>query len=325
MRLFRTLLASCALAASLAAIAPEPAFAENFFERLFGVRREPPPPPPPAPVPAEAPPAAEGEGARAVVPAAPAAPRQPVVLKTPAEDNVYGQELKLNGLTGSLKIERTATGAVARVTLPGTKISQPTESCTVKLNAGGPVALNSVGKPDGLARIEAAAAECPLRFDVAEGGVFATSPSGNPACTFSAADCATTPVGMWGPPAAELIGRAGDFDTGRGIADKAVRDNFKVMTQRMKGQDLRPVVMEQAAFSSDREELCRTYAREGAHGFCHLRFTEARALGLATRLGANMTSVSASATPRAKRKPGSVDGMNPDTTGATAESLPADQ
>jgi len=45
------------------------------------------------------------------------------------------------------------------------------------------------------------------------------------------------------------------------------------------------VVAEQAAFSADRETLCRSYRREGAHGFCNARFTEGRAVVLAARLG----------------------------------------
>jgi hypothetical protein len=92
------------------------------------------------------------------------------------------------------------------------------------------------------------------------------------------------------------------------------------MTQRAKGQDVRPIVTEQAAFSSDREQTCRTYAREGAHGFCNLRFTEGRALALATRLGVNTATAAptASAAPRPRRKSPSpaVEGMNPDAGGA---------
>ena len=49
----------------------------------------------------------------------------------------------------------------------------------------------------------------------------------------------------------------------------------------------------------------------GAHGFCHLRVTENRALALATRLGVTTTATPA-ATPRPRRKP-PVEGMNPDS------------
>ncbi|UMY16183.1 hypothetical protein MMB17_15825 [Methylobacterium organophilum] len=295
-----------------------PAAAQNFFEELFGIgraarppvpRQNVPPPAPPAPLPGEPLPPGDAPQGEAR-PATPAPPRQPVVLKAPSEDNVFGQELLENGLAGSLKLDRAGAGVAALVTLAGTKVSQPTESCSVKLNSGKPLALAAAGKPEGVARYELAAPECPLRLDVLEGGVLVTPTAGN-LCTFTAADCAVTPKGLWGPGAANLMPRAQEFDTARGVADKAVRDNYKVMSQRLRGPDLRPVVQEQAAFSSDREEVCRTYAREGAHGFCHLRFTEARALALAVRLGANTATPTASATPRPRRKP-AVDGLNPD-------------
>ncbi|MDG9423157.1 hypothetical protein OLF92_11785, partial [Streptococcus pneumoniae] len=75
-------------------------------------------------------------------------------------------------LSGKLKLERAGTAVTARISLPGTKVSQPTESCTVPLAGGGPVTLSSEGRPEGVPRYEAAAAECPLRFEVTEGGVF---------------------------------------------------------------------------------------------------------------------------------------------------------
>lgn len=300
-------------------LAAPPARAQNFFERLFGIKPERPPVPPrglpePAPVPG-----APGEpGPPAAAPEAPRpapAPARPVVLKTPSEDGVIGQELQLNGLSGSLKLERSGTAVTARIKLPGTKISQPADSCTVPLAGGNPVPLTAEGKPEGVPRFEAAGAECPLRFDVTDGGVLVSSLGSGPVCTFSAADCATTPVGLWGPSAATLIPRAGEFDTARGVADKAVRDNYKLMTQRARREDVRPIVSEQAAFSSDREQLCRTYAREGTHGFCHLRVTENRALALATRLGANTATPTAAVAPRRPRPKPAVEGMNPDAVG----------
>jgi hypothetical protein len=307
-------------------LAAPPAQAQNFFERLFGIRPERPPVPPrgvpEAPPP---PPAAPGEpGGQPAAPEAPRpapAPARPVVLKTPSEDSVIGQDLQLNGLSGSLKLERSGTAVTARIKLPGTKISQPAESCTVPLAGGNPVTLASEGKPEGVPRFEAAGAECPLRFDVTEGGVLVSTLGSGPVCTFSAADCATTPAGLWGPAAATLIPRANEFDTARGVADKAVRDNYKLMTQRARREDVRPIVSEQAAFSSDREQLCRTYAREGTHGFCHLRVTENRALALATRLGANTATPTAAAAPRRPRPKPAVDGMNPDAVGG-ADAVP---
>ncbi|MCJ2108006.1 hypothetical protein MKK70_22030 [Methylobacterium sp. E-041] len=305
---------------ALAALMPGEASAQNFFEELFGIGRAAKPPVPPRGVPT-APPSGPIPGTplpddpSAPLPDAPrpAAPARPVVLKAPSEDGVVGQELMLNGLTGSLKLERSGSGMAARITLPGTKVSQPTEACKVPLGGGGPVSLTSEGKPEGVPRYEAAAAECPLRFDVTEGGVLVSSLGPTPLCTFSAQDCATAPVGLWGPAAAGLIPRSAEFDSARGVADKAVRENYKLMTQRARREDVRPIVTEQAAFSSDREQLCRTYAREGAHGFCHLRVTENRALALATRLGVTVTTTATpAATPRPRRKP-PVEGMNPDS------------
>lgn len=319
-RLLPVLAAAIAVPALLGA---PPAQAQNFFERLFGIKPERPPVPPRG-VP-EGPPAAPAPGEPGPAPSAPEAtrpapaPARPVVLKAPSEDGVIGPELQLNGMSGTLKLERAGTAVTARIKLPGTKISQPAESCTVPLANGNPITLSSEGKPEGAPRFEAAGAECPLRFDVVEGGILVTSLGQGPICTFSNADCATTPVGLWGPAGASLIPRAGEFDTGRGVADKAVRDNYKLMTQRARREDVRPIVSEQAAFSADREQLCRGYAREGTHGFCHLRVTENRALALATRLGANTAVPTAAAAPRRSRpRPAAepaVDGVNPDTAG----------
>ncbi|CAO4132755.1 hypothetical protein [Methylorubrum extorquens] len=309
--------------AGVAVVPATPARAQNFFEELFGIGRAARPPQPPRNVPVQPPPQpmepgapVPGEGAE-TRPSAPAQPRQPVVLRVPAEDNVAGQDLLLNGLNGSLKIERSGSAYTAQMTLPGTKISQPTENCTVKLDGGKPMPLSAEGRAQGVSRFSTAISECPLRFEILDGSVLATPLGSGSACTFTAADCETTPSGLWGPNAAALLSQAGEFDTARGVADKAVRDNYKIMTQRARGGDVRPIVQEQAAFSSDREQACRTYAREGAHGYCHLRFTEARAIALATRLGANTatpTAANAPARPRRSRAP--VEGMNPDAQGA---------
>ena len=64
------------------------------------------------------------------------------------------------------------------------------------LAGGNPITLSSEGKPEGAPRFEAAGAECPLRFDVVEGGVLVSALGQGPVCTFSSADCATTPAGL---------------------------------------------------------------------------------------------------------------------------------
>ncbi len=318
-------LLSLAVLTTVVVVPAGPASAQNFLERLFGIKPERAPVPQlrppeggPAPVPGLPEEGAPGQPAPEMRP--PPVPRGPVVLKAPNEDGLIGQDLQRNGMGGSLRLDRAAGGLAATITLPGTKVSQPTESCSVKLADGKPVTLTSAGKPEGVPRYEAPTAECPLRIDVTEGAVMVTTLEGGSICTFTAADCATTPVGMWGPAPATLTPRAAEFDTARGVADKAVRDNYKLMTQRARREDVRPIVAEQAAFSADREQFCRAYAREGIHGFCHLRYTENRALALATRLGANTaapTATTAAAPParRPSRPKPAVDGLNPDAGG----------
>ncbi len=319
-----TALIPVVLSATGLVVTPRAALAQSFFEDLFGIGRGAKPPVPPRGIPAPPPQGPPGEPGVPSIPAEPGAeskpaapaPARPVLLKVPAEDNVFGQELMRNGSAGSLKLERAGNTIVARVTLPGSKVSQPAEACKIPLNGGAPMMLTSEARADGIPRFEAAGGECPLRFEVLEGSVLVTALSSTPVCTFAAADCATTPVGLWGPAGATLIPRSAELDTARGVADKAVRDNYKVMTQRARGQDIRPIVTEQAAFSSDREQLCRSYAREGAHGFCHVRISEARAIALATRLGVTPSAApsSAAAAPRPRRKP-AVEGLNPDAAG----------
>ncbi|GJD99996.1 hypothetical protein [Methylobacterium isbiliense] len=307
------LLLALVLAAVPAQVSTQ-ASAQSFFEELFGIGRARQPPPRAAPpsAPVDVPP----EGPRPAP--APPAPPKPVVIRAPSDDSVIGQDLQQNGSDGSLRLERAQGGLSARITLAGIKVSQPTESCRVSLSGGAPLTLADQGRPNGVTRLAASDPVCPLRLEILDGSVLVTTGAEPDTCVFQAADCAVRPKGLWGPGPASLVPRAQEFDSARGSADKAVRENYKVLTQRAKREDIRPIVAEQAAFSSEREQMCRAYAREGVHGYCHLRFSEARALSLATRLGiATSAAPTASATPRPPRRRPPVDGMNPgfDTAG----------
>jgi hypothetical protein len=288
----RLVLLIAALAAPVTV--PRDAVAQGFFERLFGIPTRPAPPPlPPASVPVPrgpqveqpGPPGAPGE---ASVPSGPVAPREaptarPVAAKPVSDESVLNRDLKLNGRSGNLRIERAGAALRLRATLEGAMISKPGETCQVKLGEGEAVALTAQGKPEGLSRYAADAPACAVTFDILEGAILVQGPEA--ACTFEAADCRADPRGMWGPEPGALLAQAGNLEQDRGLADKAVRDNYKVMTQRATPQGVRPIVAEQAAFSSEREQVCREYAREGAHGFCHARYTEARLASLAHKLG----------------------------------------
>jgi hypothetical protein len=306
----------CAALVAASAAFPEPAAAQGFFERLFGLRPLPPPPasvpqqtrplPPPPPGVPGVPPtdwAPENDGTPGPVQPSGPIPARPVAVRPPTEDSIVGRDLKLNGSTGALRIDRAAQGALrAQLTLAGTKVSQPTESCSVKLGDGQAMPLTALGRPDGLARYELQAPACPIVFDVIEGAVLVTTQA--EACIIQEADCRVEPRGMWGPDPTSLIPKAAELEQARGSFDKAVRENYKALGQRAAPQTVRPIVAEQAAFSSEREQVCRSYAREGVHGFCNARYTEARAVTLASRLGILVQPQAAEAqAPRRPRPP----------------------
>jgi hypothetical protein len=294
MILFRLLILAAVLAASAAS--SREAVAQGFFERLFGIRPAPLPPasvpqpgrplPPPPPGAPGLPPAdweLPGGGPEGPLQPSGPSPARPVAMRPPSEETIYGRDLRQNGTTGALRIDRAAQGALrAQMTLVGSRASQLTESCSVKLGSEA-IPVSSLGRPEGLARYELRVPACPITLDVVEGAVLVTAPA--EACVIQEADCRIEPRGLWGPDPASLLPRAADLEQVRGSADRAVRENYKALAQRAAPQNVRPIVAEQAAFSSEREQVCRTYAREGAHGFCNARFTEARAVSLAARLG----------------------------------------
>jgi hypothetical protein len=237
-------------------------------------------------------------------------PARPVAVRPPGEDGILGRDLKLNGTSGAMRIDRAGQGLRAQVTLSGAKISQPTESCSVRLGGGEPVPLTSHGRPEGLARYELQAPSCPIVFDVIEGAVMVTAPT--EACVIQEADCRVEPRGVWGPDPASLLPKAAELEQARGSFDKAVRENYRALTQRAGPQSVRPIVAEQAAFSSEREQVCRSYAREGAHGFCNARYSEARAVTLASRLGILLQpETQAAQAERARRRPQPLSEMAP--------------
>jgi hypothetical protein len=263
--------------------------AQNIFELLFGPPRRVAPPPAPVPYGGRPPPLPSEEISPPVV-RAPTAPPQarPLLINAPLDSSVFDRDLKQNGNGGSLRIERVPSGGLrTRITLAGTRISNPAEACSLQLSAAGPLPLVSDGRPENVSRFHVEGAACPISFDVLEGAVLVDPKT--EACEVKESDCRVEAGGMWGPDAATLIPQARTYEQQRGSADKAVRENYKALAQRAPPGGVRPIVAEQAAFSSDREQVCRNYAREGSHSFCNARFTEARALALAGKLG--MTSV----------------------------------
>jgi hypothetical protein len=220
-------------------------------------------------------------------------------VRTAVEADVTGRDLKQNGRSGLLRIERTGAGYTARVTFEGTSIASPGQSCAVRFGNGAAVPLVSQGRPAGMARYALDAPACPIAFDVLEGSVLVREPAD--ACVFAQADCRIEARGLWGPEPSTLLPQAKAIEQARGAADKALRENYRALSSRARPQDVRPIIAEQAAFSAERETACRDYEREPVHGFCHARFTQARAATLAARLGADQGSAPArTAAPRRK-------------------------
>ena len=277
--------------------------AQNFFERLFGITPSRPQPPATV-IPAPSLPSGGG-GASVDEPrrtAPPPVTAKPTALRAPSEDAIVGRELKQNGANGGLRFERTARADYRlKLNLIGRRAAQSTETCAIALGGEEGAALVSLGRPEGVPRYQLQDTTCPLQIDVLDEAVLVKGPTD--ACVFTTANCQADPSGLWGPDPGQLVGRARDYEQSRGTADKAVRDNYKVMVQRARPEGVRPVVAEQAAFSSDREMLCRGYAREGSHSFCNSRVTEARAISLATRLGVTVTASTQPAEPRSRRRP----------------------
>jgi hypothetical protein len=204
-------------------------------------------------------------------------------VRTAGEDAVVGRALRRNGSSGSLRIERTGASYGARLTIEGSRVSRPTDACQVELGAGEPVATTSLGRPAGLLRYRIEAPACPIAFDILDGAVLVTEPADG--CVFQEADCKVEIKGVWGPEPASIMSQSRAIEQARGRADQIVRENYKALNQKLSGLEARAVIAEQAGFSAERTVMCRDYARESAHGFCHARFSEARAATLAAKLG----------------------------------------
>lgn len=190
-----------------------------------------------------------------------------------------------NGNLSRLDLERRDGKLVAvKLQLAGVASDGSGKACRVDLTAAGPVPLRDAGKESGLARYEAEAEGCAMSFAALSGAVLMKGPG--QACVFAREACRVDVSGVWGPPAASVMKSARDIEKARSRADQSVRAHYKTLIGRAVGHDaVKVVAREQAGFSAEREMVCRPYEKEVEHGFCHARFSEARAAELAARLG----------------------------------------
>jgi uncharacterized protein YecT (DUF1311 family) len=228
---------------------------------------------PAKPKPAGAP--SQGAGTSAKSAKAPAAP---------GVAGLVGRPLLLNGKSGLLQIsgdDKMVT--IDKLQLAGEGVSDPSQRCVVDIVGEKPIEATNVGRPDGLERFEADIPACPISFDILDGATLV--PSQITACVFKAADCETSPGGLWGPDGASLAGDAATIVKERAQADKAMGKVLQAIQARAADSpEAANLVRDQTAFAGQRDDACRDYVKESLLGFCALRLTEARTALLETRL-----------------------------------------
>ena len=121
----------------------------------------------------------------------------------PGPPTIDGRPLMLNGEAGLLQISgsgKTPAGRQIAAARRERVRSFPALHCRHrrrKADHG-----DERGRPDGLERFEVDVPACPFTFDVLDGAVLV--PSQITACVFKAADCQTSPGGLWGPDGAGI-------------------------------------------------------------------------------------------------------------------------
>ena len=221
----------------------------------------------------------------------------------PDPATIDGRPLMLNGKAGLLQVSGAGkTLDVDKLRLPGESVSDPAQRCIVDIVGEKPIEATSEGRPDGLDRYAVDVPACPFTFDVLDGAVLV--PSQITACVFKAADCQTSPGGLWGPDGAELEKDAAVIGKRRNEAEKAIGRALHTLEEHAKDNpDAASLLRDQSAFPGERDDSCRDYVKESAYEYCAASLTEARAALLDARLEAlKVTSAQASSGGKAEKK-----------------------
>jgi hypothetical protein len=207
-------------------------------------------------------------------------------LSAPGAATIDGRSLMLNGKEGLLQVSGSGkTLQVDKLSLPGESVSDPSQRCIVDIVGEKPIVAASEGRPDGLDRYDVDVPACPFTFDVLDGAVLV--PSQITACVFKAADCQTSPGGLWGPDGAELEKDSAAIAKRRNEAEKAMTRAVHAIEGLPKDNpDAATLLRDQNAFPGQRDEACRDYVKESAIGYCATNLTAARAALLDARLEA---------------------------------------
>ncbi len=228
-------------------------------------------------------------------------------LSAPGPATIDGRPLMLNGKEGLLQVSGAGkTLEVDKLRLPGESVSDPSQRCIVDIVGEKPIVATSEGRPDGLDRYDVDVPACPFTFDVLDGAVLV--PSQITACVFKAADCQTSPGGLWGPDGAELEKDSATITKRRNQAEKTMtRAAHAIGGLPKDNPDVAALLRDQKAFPGQRDDACRDYVKESAIGYCAANLTEARAALLDARLDAMRSSAStveapATAEPKKKKR-----------------------
>jgi hypothetical protein len=199
---------------------------------------------------------------------------------------VVGRPLRLDGNQGQLLF--SARGKLLRIdkfSLPGEVISTPSRKCLIEIVGKAPIETKSLGRPDGPERYAAEIPACPFSFDLLDGAVLV--PAQSAACVFQAADCQASPSGLWGPDGDNLESDAKSILRQRALAEIAAAGFLRTLEARLKGRpEAEDVAREQSDFVARRDDVCRDYEKEAAHGFCVSRMAQWRAAQLKARVDA---------------------------------------
>ena len=212
-----------------------------------------------------------------------------VMPKAPSEDTILDKTLKLDGSGSEIQITRAGADLqVGKLLFVGDRLSRSGEQCRYEA-PGAPLKLSTRESAAGLRRYQVDFPACAFTFDVLDGAILSTNDG--KICEIKAADCRIDPEGLWGMAETEFDPKtAGDMLGARAKVEKTVRSNFRALYDKNKAdKPLRAfIVHEQADFSSWREEVCRSYARESDFGYCALRLTEARVISLGAQIASGI-------------------------------------
>jgi hypothetical protein len=221
----------------------------------------------------------------------------------PGVASLVGSPLLLNGKTGLFQIsgdDKMVT--IDKLQLAGEGVSDPSQRCLVDIVGEKPIQATNVGRPDGLERFEADIPACPIAFDVLDGAVLV--PPQITACVFKAADCQTSPGGLWGPDGSSLVDDAATVAKERAQAEKAMGKVLQgIQALAQDSAAAANLMQDQTAFAGQRDETCRDYLKESVHGFCALQLTEARTALLEVRLAEFRAQGAKAKSDKAKKKP----------------------